>query len=63
MADVLCVDVVAICRCLVVEPWQVLRLCPAQARRYGFSLHEFMVVFVENYLWGMVLNLFIEVLH
>ena len=54
------------CRCdlqvLVVEPWQVLRLCPAQARRW-FLAHEFMVVFVENYMWGKVLNLFIEVLH
>ena len=25
--------------------------------------HEFMAVFVENYLWGMVLNIFIEVLY
>ena len=51
------------CRCdlqvLVVEPWQFLRLCPAQVRRWFLS-HEFIV---ENYLWGNFLNLFIEVLH
>ena len=28
----------------VVEPWQVLRLCPGQARRW-FPSHEFMVLF------------------
>ena len=47
---------------LVVEPWQILRLCPAQARRWFLS-HEFMVVYFENYLWGKVSNLCIEVLH
>ena len=46
----------------VVEPWEVLRLCSAQAMRWFLS-HEFMVVFFENNLWGKVLNLFIEVLH
>ena len=36
---------------------------PRSGKAIWFLSHEFMVVFVENYLWGMVLNLFIEVLH
>ena len=37
-------------------------MASSSARRWFLS-HEFMVVFFENYLWGKVLNLFIEVLH
>ena len=36
---------------------------PGSGKAIWFLSHEFMVIFVENYLWGMVLNLFIEVLH
>ena len=36
---------------------------PGSGKAIWFLSHEFMVIVVENYLWGMVLNLLIEVLH
>ena len=46
----------------VAEPWQVLRLCPAQARRW-FPSHEFMVVFFEKLFVGKGIDAFEKVVY